>query len=102
MVGSSSSWPFRAADYRVRDNASWCRSAHRGPGITFTALTSSSAGFTAAAQVGQAGADLDAAVWTSADGTNWIQAPASGLAGSSHDLTALAASGAAVTGIDLD
>lgn len=72
-----------------------------GPGITFTALTSSSAGFTAAAQVGQAGADLDAAVWTSADGTNWIQAPASGLAGgSSHDLTALAASGAAVTGID--
>jgi serine/threonine protein kinase len=71
------------------------------PGITFTALTSSSGGFTAAAQVGQAGADLDAAVWTSPDGANWTQAQVSGLTGgSSHDLTALAASGVAVTGID--
>jgi len=72
-----------------------------GPGVTFTALTSSSGGFTAAGQFGAAGGDLGAAVWTSADGVTWTRAPVSGLTGgSSHDLTALAASGAAVTGID--
>jgi hypothetical protein len=72
-----------------------------GPGITFTALTSSSGGFTAAAQFGAAGGDLAAAVWTSADGATWTRALVSGLTGgSSHDLTALAASGAAVTGVD--
>ena len=52
-----------------------------GPGITFTALTADAAGFTAAAQVGQAGANMDAAVWTSAGGTSWIRSPVSGLAG---------------------
>ena len=72
-----------------------------GPGVTFTALTSSSGGFTAAAQFGAADGDLDAVVWTSADGATWTRAPVSGLTGgSSHDLTALAASGASVTGID--
>ncbi len=44
---------------------------------------------------------LDAVVWTSADGATWTRAPVSGLTGGSgHDLTALAASGASVTGID--
>ena len=72
-----------------------------GPGVTFTALTSSSGGFTAAGQFGAAGGDLAAAVWTSADGATWTRAPVSRLTGgSSHDLTALAAWGAAVTGID--
>ena len=72
-----------------------------GPGTTFTALTSSSGGFTAAAQFGPAAGVLDAAVWTSADGATWTRAPVSGLTGaSSHDLTALAASGSGVAGID--
>ena len=50
---------------------------------------------------GHRSARADAAVWTSADGANWTRSPVSGLAGDgSHALTALAASGAAVTGID--
>ncbi len=72
-----------------------------GPGISFTALTSDSSSFTAAAQFGPPGSTMDAAVWTSADGTSWTRSPVSGLTGGgSHALTALAASGAAVTGID--
>ena len=72
-----------------------------GPGISFTALTASAGGFTAAAQFGPAGGTLDAAVWTSADGASWTRSTVSGLTGGgSHDITALAASGAAVTGID--
>ena len=72
-----------------------------GPGVSFTALTASSGGFTAAAQFGPAGAATAAAVWTSADGTSWARSPVSGLTnGGSHAITALAASGAAVTGID--
>jgi serine/threonine protein kinase len=72
-----------------------------GPGVSFTALTASSDGFTAAAQFGPAGGAMAAAVWASADGASWTQAPVSGLtSGGSHAITALAASGAAVTGID--
>ena len=72
-----------------------------GPGLNFTALTASPSGFTAAAQFGPAGGDLDAAVWTSADGANWTRSTVSGLTGgSSHDISALAASGTTVTGID--
>jgi uncharacterized membrane protein len=44
---------------------------------------------------------MAAAVWTSANGTSWTQSPVSGLnGGGSHAVTALAASGSAVTGID--
>jgi len=44
---------------------------------------------------------MAAAVWTSADGKTWARSPVGGLAGGgSHAVTALAASGAAVTGID--
>ena len=72
-----------------------------GPGISFTALTADAGGFTAAAQFGRAGGTTDASLWTSADGTSWTRSPVSGLTGGgSHALTALAASGAAVTGID--
>jgi hypothetical protein len=72
-----------------------------GPGVSFTALTASGGGFTAAARFRSAGGTMAAAVWTSADGTNWTQPPVSGLTGGgSHAITALAASGAAVTGID--
>jgi Protein kinase domain len=71
------------------------------PGISFTALTAAPGGFTAAAQVSTASGVLDAAVWTSANGANWTRSSVSGLTGGgSHDLSALAPSGAAVTGID--
>ena len=72
-----------------------------GPGVSFTALTASGGGFTAAAQFGSSGGTTAAAVWTSANGTSWTRSPVSGLAGDgSHAITALAASGTAVTGID--
>jgi len=72
-----------------------------GPGVSFTALTASGGGFTAAAQFGSSGGTMAAAVWTSANGTSWTQSPVSGLnGGGSHAITALAASGSAVTGID--
>jgi hypothetical protein len=72
-----------------------------GPGVSFTALTASRGGFTAAAQFGSSGGTMAAAVWTSGDGSNWTRSQVSGLAsGGSHAITALAASGAEVTGID--
>jgi hypothetical protein len=72
-----------------------------GPAFSFTALTASGAGFTAAAQFGSSGGTMAAAVWTSASGASWTRSPVSGLTGDgSHAITALAASGAAVTGID--
>jgi hypothetical protein len=72
-----------------------------GPGVSFTALTGGSGGFTAAARFSSAGGALAAAVWTSADGANWTRSPVSGLTGGgSHAITALAASGTAVTAID--
>jgi hypothetical protein len=72
-----------------------------GPAVTFTALTAGPGGFIAAAQFGSASGGLDAAVWTSAEGQTWTRSAVSGLAGgSSHAITALAASGDVVTGID--
>jgi len=72
-----------------------------GPGVSFTALTARSGGFTAAAQFGSAGGTTAAAVWTSADGTSWTRSAVSGLTGGgSHAITSLAGSGAAVTAID--
>jgi hypothetical protein len=72
-----------------------------GPGIRFTALTASGGGFTAAARFGSSGGTTAAAVWTSANGTSWARSSVSGLTnGGSHAITALAASGSAVTGID--
>ena len=71
-----------------------------GPNTTVTALTASSRGFTAAAQFGTAG-QLGAAVWTSADGQTWTQSSIGGLTGGgNHEITTLAPSGSAVTGID--
>jgi hypothetical protein len=72
-----------------------------GPGVSFTALTAGSGGFTAAAQFSSAGGAMAAAVWTSADGASWTRSAVSGLTGGgSHAITALAASGTAVTAID--
>jgi hypothetical protein len=72
-----------------------------GPGLSFTALTASSGGFTAAAQFSPAGGATAAAAWTSADGASWTRSRVGGLTGGgSHAITALAASGAAVTAVD--
>ncbi|HEY3649100.1 MAG TPA: protein kinase [Streptosporangiaceae bacterium] len=72
-----------------------------GPGVSFTALTASGGGFNAAAQFGSSGGTTAAAVWTSANGTSWARSSVSGLTdGGSHAITALAASGSAVKGID--
>ena len=71
-----------------------------GPNTTVTALTASSRGFTAAGQFGTAG-QLGAALWTSADGQTWTQSSIGGLTGSgNHEISTLAPSGPAVTGID--
>jgi hypothetical protein len=72
-----------------------------GPGTTITAVTETSAGFTAASQSGGSSGDLDAALWTSATGASWAQSSVKGLTGGgSHEITTLAPSGSAVTGID--
>jgi serine/threonine protein kinase len=72
-----------------------------GPDTAITALTTGAGGFTAAGQSGAPGSDLSAVVWTSADGASWTQSSVSGLTGGgSHDITTLARSGSAVTGID--
>jgi hypothetical protein len=73
-----------------------------GPDTTFTALTASAGGFTAAGQFGQPG-QQQVAAWTSASGTSWTSAPIGGLTGAqtggSYQISALAPSGTAVTGI---
>jgi hypothetical protein len=72
-----------------------------GAGISFTALAAGQGGFTAAARFGPADGTSGAAVWSSANGTTWMRSQVSGLtSGGSHTVTALAASGSAVTGID--
>jgi len=72
-----------------------------GPDTVITALTAGPGGFTAAVRSSAASGVLDAAVWTSASGANWTRSAVSGLTGGgSHDLSALASSGSAVTGID--
>jgi hypothetical protein len=99
---AAGSVPF--AELSVNGGASWSQVPFpaAGPDTTFTALTAGSGGFVAAGQFGQAG-QLQVAVWTSADGTTWAQSHISGLtgthAGGSYQITALAASGSAVTGI---
>jgi hypothetical protein len=73
-----------------------------GPDTTFTALTASSHGFTAAGQFGQPG-QQQVIAWTSATGTSWTPASVGGITGAqpggSYRISALAPSGNAVTGI---
>ena len=73
-----------------------------GPDTTFTALTARGGGYTAIGQFGQAG-QREIAVWTSADGTTWTPAQISGVTGAqtggSYQITAVAPSGSALTGI---
>jgi len=92
------------AELSVNGGSSWQQVPFSSPGpdTTFTALTASSGGFTAAGQFGQPG-QQQVAAWTSANGTSWTPAPIGGLTGSqtggSYQLSALAQSGNAVTGI---
>jgi hypothetical protein len=75
-----------------------------GPDAAFTALTAGPGGFTATGQFGAPG-QRQVAVWTSANGTVWTPSQVTGLtgaqAGGSYELTALAPSRTAVTGIGL-
>jgi hypothetical protein len=92
------------AELSVNGGVSWQQVPFSSPGpdTTFTALTASSGGFTAAGQFGQPG-QQQVAAWTSADGTSWTHAPIGGLTGAqtggSYQISALAPSGDAVTGI---
>jgi hypothetical protein len=75
-----------------------------GPDTAFTALAAGPGGFTATGQFGAPG-QRQVAVWTSANGTVWTPSQVTGLtgaqAGGSYELTALAPSRTAVTGIGL-
>jgi hypothetical protein len=81
-----------------------------GPDTTFTALTARPGDFTAVGQFGQFGqagqrqtGQQEIAVWTSADGATWAPAQVSGVTGAqtggSYQITAVAPSGSALTGI---
>jgi hypothetical protein len=92
------------AELSVNGGSSWQQVPFSSPGpdTTFTALTATSGGFTAAGQFGQAG-QQQVAAWTSVLGTSWTPTPIGGLTGpqtgGSYRISALAPSGNAVTGI---
>jgi len=92
------------AELSVNGGTSWQQVPFSAPGpdATFTALTASSGGFTAAGHFGAPG-QQQVAAWTSANGTSWAPAPIGGLTGSqtggSYQISALAPSGTAVTGV---
>jgi hypothetical protein len=92
------------AELSVNGGSNWQQVPFSSPGpdTTFTALTASSGGFTAAGQFGQPG-QQQVGAWTSASGTSWTPAPIGGLTGpqtgGSYQISALAPSGNAVTGI---
>ena len=92
------------AELSVNGGSSWQQVPFSSPGpdTAFTALTASSGGFTAVGQFGQPG-QQQVAAWTSATGISWAPAPIGGLSGSqtggSYQISALAPSGNAVTGV---
>ena len=92
------------AELSVNGGSSWQQVPFSSPGpdTTFTALTAGSGGFTAAGQFGEPG-QQQVAAWTSANGTSWTPAPIGGLTGSqtggSYQISALAPTGTAVTGV---
>jgi hypothetical protein len=92
------------AELSVNGGSSWQQVPFSAPGpdTTFTALTAASGGFTAAGRFGQPG-QQQVAAWTSVNGTSWTPAAIGGLTGSRtggrYQISALAPSGTAVTGI---
>jgi MFS family permease len=92
------------AELSVNGGTSWHQVPFSAPGpdTALTALTASAGGFTAAGQFGAPG-QRQVAAWTSANGTSWTPAAIGGLTGTqtggSYQISALAPSGAAVTGI---
>ena len=92
------------AELSVNGGSNWQQVPFSSPGpdTTFTALTASSGGFTAAGQFGEPG-QQQVAAWTSASGTSWTSAPIGGLTGpqtgGSYQISALAPSGNTITGI---
>jgi len=101
---TTSAGPVPIAELSVNGGSSWQQVPFSSPGpdTTFTAVTATSGGFTAAGQFGQPG-QQQVAAWTSATGTSWPRAPIGGLSapqtGGSYQISALAPSGNAVTGI---
>lgn len=88
------------AELSANGGASWQEKpfGSAGPGVTVTALTAGSGGFTAASQSGPPG-QQNAQIWTSATGSAWASAQVSGLGGGgAHQITALVPSGSAVSG----
>jgi hypothetical protein len=92
------------AELSVNRGTSWSQVpfSPAGPDTAFTALTADSGGFTAAGQFGEPG-QRQIALWTSANGTTWAPSPTTGITSAktsgSYQITALAPSGSAVTGI---
>ncbi len=89
------------AEVSADGGTNWQQAAFSSPGpdTSFTALTADAAGFTAAGLFGAPG-QQNVAVWTSASGASWAPSQASGLNGAgSREITALASSGSAVTGM---
>lgn len=90
------------AELSADGGASWQEKpfGSAAPGVTVTALTVSSGGFTAASQSGPRG-QQNAQIWTSATGSAWASAQVSGLSGGgAHQISALvsASSGCPASG----
>ena len=99
VAAADGSVPF--AELSADGGTTWRQAAVSSPGpeVAFTALTADAAGFTAAGLFGAPG-QRDVAVWTSAAGASWTPSQASDLNGAgAWQITALASSGSAVTGI---
>jgi hypothetical protein len=98
-AAGASTVPF--AEFSTDGGKTWRQAPFGSPGAgtAFTALTADSAGFTAAGTFGGPG-HANVAVWTSATGASWTPSQASDLndAGA-WQISALAPSGSAVTGI---
>jgi len=89
------------AELSANGGASWQEKpfGSAGLGVAITALTASSAGFTAASQSGPPG-QQNVQIWTSATGSAWASAQVSGLSGGGgHQVSALVWSGSAVSGL---
>ncbi|MGH3204419.1 MAG: hypothetical protein ACRDOA_05910 [Streptosporangiaceae bacterium] len=93
--------PVPFAELSANGGASWEEKpfGSTGPGVTVTALTASSAGFTAASQSGPP-SQQHAQIWTSVTGSVWASVQVSGLSGGgAHQIAAVVPSGSAVSGI---